>query len=248
MEFCQNCKQHIPTSNFLIHSLRCEKNTQFCTICNIGVPLVELDAHQNLHATFTCSCKKIVTKINEEIHNQHECGNRMVPCAYCAGQVTADDLPLHEIQCKTKTFTCGLCEMPVLVHEKNSHTRECIANTIKCLYCDTLLPVPKMADHEYLCGSRTEECFTCHKWVQKRHLRSHATSHEPQENNFAPDCLECYACGKTYTAIEDLLAHQEALHRTKSTDATHTGAFDCSFCAKSFTVFDELIEHMQLHE
>lgn len=119
---CENCKKHIPTSTYEMHSLFCLRNNMLCEICGQLIRKSEKQAHHDeFHKEMKCNCGKMVEFYLLAEHKMTECPHRIVKCKYCMLNMKFKDLSQHEQACGTRTEKCEKCNRYIMISELENH-------------------------------------------------------------------------------------------------------------------------------
>ncbi|CAK83895.1 unnamed protein product (macronuclear) [Paramecium tetraurelia] len=125
--------EEVLTSNYLLHSLYCERNITKCNICDQRMDINEQDVHMDSHQKTECLyCSQMFEKRLLEMH-QNNCPNKPEKCGFCDLMINLAEMPRHQANCGSRTEQCQICKKHIqkrgklLVHalEFNLHISVC---------------------------------------------------------------------------------------------------------------------------
>lgn len=119
----------IATSNFVIHSLHCQRNLTKCSKCGEAVPRTSLDEHDlEFHSSINCpDCNVSVEKLQLDAHKKTSCRFRQKHCPFCELELPVTESFEHENYCGSRTKICEECGEYVMLkyeqlHVESNHT------------------------------------------------------------------------------------------------------------------------------
>ncbi|KAK3929986.1 TRAF-type zinc finger domain-containing protein 1 [Frankliniella fusca] len=120
---CTNCQRPIAASNFVIHSLHCQRNLTKCEKCGEAVPRSALDEHESeFHSKVNCpDCHLSVEKPQLETHKKTACISRQQHCQFCELELPASEMYEHENYCGSRTKKCEDCGEYVMLKYEQLH-------------------------------------------------------------------------------------------------------------------------------
>ncbi|KAK7793189.1 hypothetical protein R5R35_012833 [Gryllus longicercus] len=123
VKFCSNCKHEVPSGNFMMHHIHCQRKLAFCQKCDEPIPHSEFAAHNsNFHVIVSCpDCGQQMEKINVAEHQISDCSHRSICCAFCHIEVEAFELLEHENYCGSRTERCEECGEFVMLKYQQLH-------------------------------------------------------------------------------------------------------------------------------
>lgn len=98
--------------------LRCPMGCQWT---GTGEKLLE---HTESCPSLVISCKEcstLVTRMDMDHHNHHECINPLTQCERCGDDFRLDTMPTHETNCPKLPWTCECCHTTLDLGSKESH-------------------------------------------------------------------------------------------------------------------------------
>lgn len=155
-ELCENCKRQVPTDNYQMHTVHCNRNIQPCPLCGEAVSIKEEKEHfDEYHAEIDCfECGQKITRIEEANHLEAKCGKRMIPCQYCEISLPREKMAGHEEYCGSRTKLCGQCSCFVLIKDFQNHAKSCDGGSnsvLPCEFCGEMMPCNQLDAHQILC-------------------------------------------------------------------------------------------------
>lgn len=123
VRFCSNCKREVPESNFVMHTVHCQRKLALCIKCDEPVPRCELASHNtNFHAVVDCpACGHQCEKRHLIDHQNSSCSHRAICCIYCHIEIEANELAEHENYCGSRTERCEDCGEFVMLKYQQLH-------------------------------------------------------------------------------------------------------------------------------
>ncbi|XP_026284068.1 TRAF-type zinc finger domain-containing protein 1 isoform X1 [Frankliniella occidentalis] len=120
---CSNCQRPIAASNFVIHSLHCQRNLTKCEKCGEAVPRSAMDEHESeFHAKVNCpDCHMAVERPQLEAHKKTACISRQQHCPFCELELPASEMYDHENYCGSRTKKCEDCGEYVMLKYEQLH-------------------------------------------------------------------------------------------------------------------------------
>ncbi|CAN7985752.1 unnamed protein product [Ixodes hexagonus] len=109
----------VASSNFLVHSVHCQRNIVLCPECSSPVPKSNLEEHRVTHAPTRCpDCRCCVELQRLSEHRENECAKRLVTCEFCELSCASEAMPEHSEYCGSRTQECSGCGLLVLLRDK----------------------------------------------------------------------------------------------------------------------------------
>ena len=164
--FSLHSKREIPSGNYEMHVVHCQRNIQLCPKCHEPVPRSELADHDlEFHAEVKCpECQK-------------KCENSAL-----------DD---HKVTFNLSSFGRYPADNRYKSHSPRVFQKnDCPKRPKLCRFCELELKADTMSEHEHFCGSRTENCEVCNQLVMLKNQRMHE---ESGHRKIKPDegCVRC---------------------------------------------------------
>lgn len=120
---CAHCDRDIPSVNYDLHSLHCQRNMDRCLKCGEMVAKTRTEEHlEEFHFLTPCTLcgvemeRRLVTE-----HEEMECPSRLVHCAYCDLDKMAEAMAEHADVCGNRTDWCEACGKWVKLNERIAH-------------------------------------------------------------------------------------------------------------------------------
>lgn len=139
-KLCNNCRTLIPTRQFTLHTVHCDRNFKLCEQCSVKIAKedfanhihcpecdialhrAELSKHHQLyHTTTVCECGKEIDPSQLTEHKRHTCPLRLETCKYCQMQLPSQDLADHTTYCGSRTIECEICQAPISQKKMTIH-------------------------------------------------------------------------------------------------------------------------------
>lgn len=118
-KLCQNCRHVVAASNFLVHSVHCQRNITLCPDCSTPVLNSSLEEHRTTHAATRCpDCRCSLELQHLTEHKDNDCPKRLATCEFCELSCHWDVLPEHMEYCGSRTQECPNCGCLVLLRDK----------------------------------------------------------------------------------------------------------------------------------
>ncbi|CAD8116323.1 unnamed protein product [Paramecium primaurelia] len=122
---CQCCLEEVLASNYLLHSLYCERNIIKCEICDQRIDMNEKDAHMQNHQKTECPyCLQMFEQVLLEMH-KNNCPNKPEKCGFCDLMINMSEMPRHQAKCGSRTEQCKICKKHIQKRELNLHISIC---------------------------------------------------------------------------------------------------------------------------
>ncbi|CAD8194576.1 unnamed protein product [Paramecium octaurelia] len=122
---CQCCLEEVLATNYLLHSLYCERNIIKCEICDQRIDLNEKNTHMESHQKTECSyCSQMFEKSLLEMHKKN-CPNKPEKCGFCDLMINLSEMPRHQAKCGSRTEQCQICKKHIQKREFNLHASVC---------------------------------------------------------------------------------------------------------------------------
>ncbi|XP_034241617.1 uncharacterized protein LOC117645483 isoform X1 [Thrips palmi] len=120
---CSNCQRPIAASNYVIHSLHCQRNLMKCDKCGEAVPRSGLEEHDfEFHSKVNCpDCHMSVERPQLDTHKKTVCRSRQQGCLYCELEMPASEISHHEDYCGSRTKKCEDCGEYVMLKYEQLH-------------------------------------------------------------------------------------------------------------------------------
>lgn len=120
---CSNCQRPIAASNYVIHSLHCQRNLIKCEKCGEAVPRSGLEEHDlDFHSKVNCpDCHMSVERPHLETHKKTVCRARQQGCLFCELEMPASEINEHENYCGSRTKKCDECGEYVMLKYEQLH-------------------------------------------------------------------------------------------------------------------------------
>jgi hypothetical protein len=192
---CDNCKQHVPESNYFMHIRHCKHRVYHCTKCSNVVKHEEKEQHEN------------------EYHID-------IVCDMCGISVEAYLIDDHmDSECLERILFCQYCEFPIAARNKSDHETSCGNQTQHCELCNSFIPLQFLYDHQQYCGKggsmRSEyDCPLCDfPGLRLSELIQHLEMCHSQEDSTTTQCPICVDINndqQEYNNLHDhLLTHHQ---------------------------------------
>eukprot|EP00736_Rhodelphis_marinus_P013007 Rmarinus@m.24544 len=121
---CRNCRRSIPVDNFVLHQAQCERNTIWCSTCDVAVAAANKSEHDSLHELTVCNCGQPVENRFLEQHKLTDCALLEVECIYCDLPIPLKDLADHDDMCGSRTEVCTGCGTYVQLKHLQGHSED----------------------------------------------------------------------------------------------------------------------------
>ncbi|CAD8113520.1 unnamed protein product [Paramecium sonneborni] len=122
---CQCCLEEVLSSNYLLHSLYCERNIVKCEICDKRMDMIEKDSHMETHQKTDCPyCQQKFEQGLLEMHKKN-CSNKPEKCGFCDLMINMREIPKHQANCGSRTEQCQICKKHIQKREMNFHLSIC---------------------------------------------------------------------------------------------------------------------------
>ncbi|CAD8205463.1 unnamed protein product [Paramecium octaurelia] len=122
---CPSCLEQVLSTNFLLHSLYCERNIVQCELCDQRIDLNEKEDHMYLHQKKACPyCQE---NYEQQILEKHQisCPNKPLLCCYCDLMINQLEMVQHQVKCGARTEQCPLCKKHIQKKEFDIHVSIC---------------------------------------------------------------------------------------------------------------------------
>lgn len=120
--FCNNCQASVPTANWNIHSLSCERQRRYCSKCDRVLLKCDYQEHlDKFHFTARCKCGKLMDASELSVHATTECPKKLIKCAYCNVPTYSEQISEHQLSCGARTTVCEYCNRRVQLHHMDDH-------------------------------------------------------------------------------------------------------------------------------
>ncbi|CAD8112746.1 unnamed protein product [Paramecium sonneborni] len=122
---CPSCLEQVLSTNFLLHSLYCERNIVQCELCDQRIDINEKEEHMILHQKKPC----FYCHLNYEQHllqtHQKNCSNKPLLCVYCDLMINQQEMAQHQAKCGSRTEQCTICKKHIQKKEFDIHISIC---------------------------------------------------------------------------------------------------------------------------
>lgn len=120
---CTNCKHDILSTNFVIHTIHCQRNIYLCPKCDEPVNRGQQEEHDESYhkPTFCTSCHIQLEKCKLQDHLSNDCPKRRTKCQICDIDVEVSEISEHENYCGARTEKCQECGEFVMLKYKQLH-------------------------------------------------------------------------------------------------------------------------------
>ena len=122
-KYCPSCKQDVPSANFEMHAIHCQRFLTPCPQCGEPVNKNQIQEHiDENHAEVKCEvCGEKVEKMELDNHTTSICRKRNVNCQYCEITLPASAMEEHKESCGSRTEECDNCKRRILVKDLENH-------------------------------------------------------------------------------------------------------------------------------
>ncbi|KAJ1526308.1 hypothetical protein ONE63_009459 [Megalurothrips usitatus] len=113
----------IAASNFVTHSVHCQRNLTKCEKCGEAVPRSSMEEHEaEFHVKVNCpDCRVSVEKPLLDAHKKTSCRSRQQGCPYCELDLPASEMYEHKNYCGSRTKKCEDCGEYVMLKYEQLH-------------------------------------------------------------------------------------------------------------------------------